>query len=320
MDKFGCSFETKNHRRNEQIFRSLSQFPKTTDGNYDMQNMKLCNVAEPTLSQDSSTKNYVDSVNVQVQNNFEDRYKKLNSLILDLKHEISVMEVSNGALKSDVTKRIMRLGETLSRAEERLRNEMNDYGKDFRSRINSLKIPKMNEIVKEMGSTSEDVERRMQELLDKKTGDLSTRMEVEIRESTQNLEKQLSELREKEIARICEEKSSELEAKITTGIQNLEKQLNIGADANSKITDSLQSLSTQVNEIREKEIAKICSKKIKKLESKMSNDVSQTYQEIKKLETKMSSDVNQTYQEVNKKLKELDEIVQNIISLLNSRK
>lgn len=59
IDKFGRS---DTPARAAFRFRSpnAASFPKTRDGNYDLSNLKLCNVGPPTLPEDAATKSYVD--------------------------------------------------------------------------------------------------------------------------------------------------------------------------------------------------------------------------------------------------------------------
>lgn len=66
IDKFGRSLQSQKNRSGRVHpymdflkVRGLLM-TKTEDGNYNVENLKLCNVAEPTLSQDASTKHYTD--------------------------------------------------------------------------------------------------------------------------------------------------------------------------------------------------------------------------------------------------------------------
>lgn len=288
LDKFGCSFESKHYRNDyiKQMFRG-QQIPKTSDGNYDIQNMKLCNVGEPTLAQDSSTKSYVDSVGEQMLNKFEvhvkqfvDHSNRVYSIISDLQQKTDFTGLRIASLKSDLDKKVMRANEKLAETEERLQNEMKNYDKECRNRIDMLKIPKINDILKTVVGSEEKtptVEQQVHSLINNKTNDLSTQLEAKINESTQNLEKELNELRERDIAKICSKQSTQLEAKINEAIENLDKQL---------------------RELREKEIAKICSKK------------------TKSLKTKLTAEVDQSLKEINEKINKLDEIIQNISASL----
>lgn len=73
IDKFGRS---DTPARAAFSFRSSSAatFPKTRDGDYDLENLKLCNVGSPTLPEDGATKSYVDE---QVHSNLEAANKRL---------------------------------------------------------------------------------------------------------------------------------------------------------------------------------------------------------------------------------------------------
>ncbi|XP_057665972.1 uncharacterized protein LOC130899836 [Diorhabda carinulata] len=55
VDKFGHRHQTSYARLPVKI-----TFPHTQDGNIDIENMKICNVKEPTTNSDAATKKYVD--------------------------------------------------------------------------------------------------------------------------------------------------------------------------------------------------------------------------------------------------------------------
>ena len=59
IDKFGRS-DTPAKAAFSFRCSSAASIPKTRDGNYDMANLKLCNVGSPTLPEDAATKSYID--------------------------------------------------------------------------------------------------------------------------------------------------------------------------------------------------------------------------------------------------------------------
>lgn len=86
IDKFGRS---DTPARAAFSFRSSSAatFPKTRDGDYDLENLKLCNVGSPTLPEDGATKSYVDE---QVHSNLEAANKRLATEIQEIREQADV--------------------------------------------------------------------------------------------------------------------------------------------------------------------------------------------------------------------------------------
>src|SRR3978361_1312233 len=80
IDKFGRS---DTPARAAFSFRSSSaaSFPKTRDGDYDLENLKLCNVGAPTLPEDAATKSYADE---QAHSTLEAANKRLATEIQGL--------------------------------------------------------------------------------------------------------------------------------------------------------------------------------------------------------------------------------------------
>lgn len=58
LDKFGRSSHANSKLKN--LRTSSLPIPRTTDGDYDFTNHKLCNVKTPTVNDDSANKKYVD--------------------------------------------------------------------------------------------------------------------------------------------------------------------------------------------------------------------------------------------------------------------
>lgn len=105
IDKFGRSLQSQ--RRSVHPYADLLKvrgllLRKSEDGNYDFGNLRLCNVADPTLSQDASTKQYTDQ-------SLENLKKPLLSDISDKTVKLESM------LKRHVSDAIANLGEDLKK-------------------------------------------------------------------------------------------------------------------------------------------------------------------------------------------------------------
>ncbi len=60
MNKFGHSLSSSSSRRRQIIRAQASALPTTTDGDYNVEKHRLCNIGMPSDDNDASTKKYVD--------------------------------------------------------------------------------------------------------------------------------------------------------------------------------------------------------------------------------------------------------------------
>nr|WP_253308891.1 hypothetical protein [Rickettsia endosymbiont of Ceutorhynchus assimilis] len=67
MNRFGHSLSSSS-RRPVQIIRPQPALPTTTDGDYNVENHRLCNIGMPSDDNDASTKKYVDLASTSLYN------------------------------------------------------------------------------------------------------------------------------------------------------------------------------------------------------------------------------------------------------------
>lgn len=92
IDKFGRSDTTARAAFRFRSPNAAASFPKTRDGNYDLSNLKLCNVGPPTLPEDAATKSYVDKQT-------RDGYREVHEEI-DLQTQLNVSRMISSKNKT----------------------------------------------------------------------------------------------------------------------------------------------------------------------------------------------------------------------------
>lgn len=95
LDKFGRA-SGRRPSTSRQDFRPWF-FPKTEDGNYDVENLKLCNVGAPTDPHDCVNKEYIDKLRKQRTKSTNALIKKLQNEIAEIKFEVDMKDSRRSA-------------------------------------------------------------------------------------------------------------------------------------------------------------------------------------------------------------------------------
>lgn len=82
IDKFGRSM-IRGANSHQAMSLKPQGFPRTSDGNYDVENLRLQNLAAPLLPKDASSKQYVDELVEKIehqQDSLRERVRKLEEM------------------------------------------------------------------------------------------------------------------------------------------------------------------------------------------------------------------------------------------------
>lgn len=166
LNKFGRSSKAPNEVK---VIRTQNLFAFTSQGDYDLQDRKLCNVKIPTEDSDAATKKYVDANSVSAMNTFNEKFKQTEKLIVsDVNKKISnltktVLTSSQTSterttlLNTKIENMLVSMPSMIDQKVTSLQTQLTELSVEYKNRIESLshKLDTLESDYKKISTTLE---------------------------------------------------------------------------------------------------------------------------------------------------------------------